>query len=166
MTLDPHLPGDADDLVARAADALRAHADERWVEISDRVLGRALNVTRRSMPVRAASSGGPVNVSEQVLVAGIRSALDGLSGAAPVDIRISTDEQHRYTGVFIALAVDYKSAILPVADHARHCVRDVLLTLLGPVSPPVTVTTMQVHVDDVREPQDTEPSPGRPTSPG
>lgn len=154
MTPDPQLPGDPQDLVTRAADVLRTRADERWVEISDRVLTKAFNVTRRSMPVRAASSGGAVNVSEQVLVAGIRSALDDLSGAAAVDIRISTDDQHRYTGVFIALSVDYRTAILPVADRARDRARDVLLTLLGPVNPPVTVTTMHVHVDDVREPHD------------
>lgn len=159
MTPDPQALTDPANQARRAADALRAHADQRWVEISDRVLARALSVTRRSMPVRAASSGGPVNVSEQVLIASIRSALHDLSGAAPVDIQIRTDEQNRYTGVLIVLNIDYKTSILPVADDVRDRAHQVLTTLLGPVSPPLTVTTMHVHVDDVRNPQDTNISP-------
>lgn len=135
-----------------AADMMRAQADERWVEISDRVLEKALRVTRRSMPVRAQSAGGQVNVSEQVLITGVRQALEPVMGAIPTDIRVHTDERHRYTGVLICVTADYGSPILPAADDIRSRTELALTTLLGRVTPPVTVSTMHVHVNDVRLP--------------
>lgn len=127
MMPEPQMLTDPADQVRRAAAAPRIHADERWVEISDRVLAKALTVTRRSRPSRAANSGGRVKVSEQVLVGSIGEAL------RPV-----------------------------VVDEIRNRTKDVLRSLTGPVEPPVTVTTMHVHVEDVRPPRN-HPSHRQPT---
>ena len=135
-----------------AVEALRARADQRWVEISDRVLSRSLSLTRRSLPVRAASAGGAVNISEQVLIAGVRQALADLSDATAVGIQISTDHDYRYTGLQITIELPYGKPILPIADHIRQQVQQALQLLLGPVTPPVTVNTMHVHVGDVQTP--------------
>lgn len=64
------LPGDPPQASALglAAAALRRRADERWVEVSDRVVSRAMTVTRRSQPIRAQASTGPIQVSEQVVI--------------------------------------------------------------------------------------------------
>jgi len=43
-----------------AIGAIRARADTRWLEIADRVRNRALQSTRRSLPVNAQSPGGTV----------------------------------------------------------------------------------------------------------
>ena len=147
MTPEPHEPRDAPTSAAVAA--LRDHADQRWVQISDRVLTRSLAVTRQSFPVRAASSGGAVNVSEQVLIAGVREALDGIPDATPTDIQISTDQHSRYTGVQITITARYGQPILPAADLIRERAQHALSDLLGPVTPTVTVSTMHVHVGDI-----------------
>ncbi len=151
MTPDPQRQPDQDAQSRRVADLVRDQADERWVEISDRVLEKALRVTRRSMPVRAASVGGPVNVSEQVLIAGIRQALEPVAGAVPTDIQVHTDERHNYTGVLICITADYGSPILPAADDIRNRTEYALTSMLGALTPPVTVSTMQVHVDDIQK---------------
>ncbi|WP_404351810.1 hypothetical protein LG324_03495 [Phycicoccus jejuensis] len=141
---------DTDAHLKHAVSALRTQADERWVEVADRVLDKALRVTRRSMPVRAEGTGGKVNVSEQVLIAGIRYALDQVAGALPTAIQVNTNERHHYTGVVVCVTADYGSPILPTADDIRNRTQQVLQELLGPITPSVTVNTMQVHINDVR----------------
>lgn len=132
-----------------AAAALRVHVDPRWLEISDRVLQRALSVTRRSMPVRAAGSGGPVTVSEQVLVAYLRHAVASIRHVIPTAIRIQTDERGSYTGVVVQVTAQFGQRLLPLADEVRARATAVLRDILGPVTPPVTVDTMDVHIEDV-----------------
>lgn len=148
MTLDP--PDRQDQTPKAAVAALHAHADQRWVEISDRVVARSLRVTRPSLPVRAASTGGAVNVSEQVLIAAVRQSLDDLTDATVVGIQINTDQHSRYAGVQITITARYGSPILPVADLIREQARHALSTLLGPVTPTVSVHTMHIHVGDVK----------------
>lgn len=150
MTPDPQRRPDQDMQSRRAAHLMREQADERWVEISDRVLDKALRVTRRSMPVRAAGASGPVNISEQVLITGIRQALEPVAGAVPTDIKVHTDERNNYTGVLICLTADYGSPILPAADDIRNRTEHALTSMLGHLTPPITVSTMHVHVDDVQ----------------
>lgn len=149
MTPDPQRQSDQDAQSKRVADVVREQADERWVEISDRVLEKALRVTRRSMPVRAASLRGPVNISEQVLITGIRQALEPVAGAVPTDITVHTDARHNYTGILICLTANYGAPILPAADDIRNRTEHALTSMLGPLTPPITVSTMHVHVDDV-----------------
>lgn len=98
MTPDPRRLPDQDAQSKHAENLVREQADERWVEISDRVLEKALSVTRRSMTVGAASASGLVNISEQVLIAGIRQALEPVAGAIPTDITVHTDEAQLHRG--------------------------------------------------------------------
>lgn len=151
MTPDPQRQPDQDMQSRRAANLMREQADERWVEISDRVLDKALRVTRRSMPVRAAGASGPVNISEQVLIAGIRQALEPVAGAVPTDITVHTDERNNYTGILIRLTANYGAPILPAADDIRNRTEHALTSMLGNLTPPITVSTMHVHVDDVTQ---------------
>lgn len=132
-----------------ATGQLRRRVDQRWVEVADRVLSNALLATRRSQPVRAHAPGGPVKVSEHVLVAYIRAAIADIRSAAPVAIVASVDRHQRCTGITIAITVQYDHAILPIADEIRRRTEDVLRTVLGEVIPAVTVREMHVHVDDV-----------------
>ncbi len=142
------------ELVGAAALALREHAGRRWVEVADRVRRQALRATRSSPPVAAMAPGGPVQVSEQVLVAQVRDALAHLRGARVEDIEVHTDAGGRYAGVVLVVSAEYGVPLLPVADRLRAAAVDRLRTVLGPVTPPVDVQTLQVHVDDVHRPGD------------
>lgn len=153
----PPEPADPDDAPAAgsaiplATATLRARADERWVEISDRVLAKALKATRRSYPVLAQASTGPVHVSEQVLISHLRAAIDEeVQGSPVVGIDIQVSGGDVYTAVTIRLVAAFGQPLLPIADHVREVALAVLTTRLGPVSPPVTLETMHVHFSDVR----------------
>jgi len=147
--------------LAAATQALRQHVDDRWVEMSDRVLSKALAATRRSLPVRAhdLGGGGALYVSEQVLTAYIRDAIAPIPAAAPTQIHIHADTGHHCTGITIEITVQYKEPVIPIADQIRNRSETVLQTLLGPGTPQVTVATMHVHVSDVTT---DDPHTGRP----
>lgn len=133
----------------QATRALRDHVDQRWVEISDRVLATALTVTRRSLPVLAQAPGGPVHVSEQVLVTYLRDAVSVVADARIEEILIATGDAGTYTGVTISISARYGMPLLPIADRIRDLATARLQNILGPIAPPVTVTTMHVHIADV-----------------
>ncbi len=155
MTDPPSTPrGAGDVMLADAGVALRDHVDDRWVEIADRVLARALTATRRSLPVRAHSDNGGLHFSEQVLVAMVRDAVSGVVEAAVDQVQIETNDRDVYTGVTIQVVAEFGAPLLEVADEIRDLAAQRLEELLGPVSPPVTVTTMHVHVDDVTKGDD------------
>lgn len=141
-------------ILARAADELRGHQDQRWVEIEDLVLSRILLATRRSRPVRAetpdADNDGRTYVSEAVLTAYLADALDDIPGSAVDEFLIATDRDNNYTGITIVVCVQFGQIIIPLADRLRQAAESVLTTLLGASSPPITVTGMHVHVDDVQ----------------
>jgi hypothetical protein len=145
--VEPAPPGQS--ALDAATASLREHVDDRWVEISDRVLSKALTTTRRSLPVQAHTDLGPVLVSEQVLVAYVRAAIAVVDGATPTDIIISADLSHRYTGLTIEVTAEYGQPLLPIADRIRNLAEATLTELLGGVIPAVTVTAMHVHVADV-----------------
>lgn len=143
-----------------ARDVLVEHLDARWVEISDRVLATALTATRRSSPVRAQAPGGPVQVSEQVLVAYLRAAVDAADpDGVLAEARIDVEGVDAYAGVTILLVTRYGQPIIPIADRVRAAAYDSLTELLGPVVPAVDVRTMHVHVSDVTtgDPHSTAP---------
>lgn len=153
--------GDFATLEAAAAQ-LRGHIDQRWVEVADRVMNKALLATRRSLPVRAEAEHGPVNVSEQVLTTYIRAAIADIPAAAPTAIALTVDPDNRCTAVTIEITVQYNHPVLPIADKIRNHTETVLRELLGPVIPTVTVRDMHVHVSDVTT---TNPHTGRDTPP-
>lgn len=138
-------------LEAATAD-LRAAGDSRWIEVSDRVLAKAMTATRRSHPVRAQATSGPVHVSEQVLVTHLRAAVDEqVPGSAPVHIYVHTSGQDRFSGTTVCLVAEYGRPLLPIADRVRDVVHTELSTLLGPVIPKVSEHTMHVHFCGVTE---------------
>lgn len=146
--------------VDQAARAARARRDPRWVEVSDRVLAKALQATRRSFPVRAMTPSGPVSVSEQVLVTYIRDAVQGqVPDAALLHVRIDLAGRDTLAGVTVSLIGRYGVELLPVADRVRDLTAARLRDLLGPVEVPVRVETMHVHFADVvdGDPHDDDP---------
>ncbi|MBA2638416.1 MAG: hypothetical protein H0U77_00150 [Nocardioidaceae bacterium] len=135
-------------MLRSAASALSTHVDERWVEVADALVSRALTTSRPSPPVRASATSGSVLVTEQVLVSHLRASMDPFPECETVAITIETDGDS-CTGAVIALAVRFGTELIPLADRVRAVVEDQLGRLLGPVVPPVTVSSVHVHVDDV-----------------
>lgn len=146
---DPSSSPSTDPGLEAGAQALRHHADARWVEVSDRVRSRALQSTRRSLAVRAQAPGGPVRLSEQVLISYLRDALANVPGSRVQDITISTEGVDTYVGLGLYISARYGSPLLPIADTLRTLAASRLGELLGTVAPPVTVSTMHVHVEQI-----------------
>jgi hypothetical protein len=136
-------------MLEQAAQSLREHVDQRWVQISDRVLTRALRATRTSLAVQAQAPSGPVHISEQVLITYVREAVSAVPHAKIQDVVITTEGLDTYTGLTITISARYGLPLLPIADAIRALAKTRLTQLLGPITPPVTVTTMDVHVQDV-----------------
>ncbi len=137
-------------LVRAATQSLQDRRDPRWVEISDRVLARALRATRRSPLIRARSASGVVHVSEQVLVAYIRDAVDGVvPDAALLHVRTDLVGGDTLTGVTLSLVARYGVELLPAADEIRRLTAACLVEVLGPVDVPVGLDLLHVHFADV-----------------
>lgn len=156
-----------DHVLRDAAVLLRERSDQRWVEISDRVLAKALRATRRSHPVRALAPGGPVLVSEQVLVAHLREAIDGqVPGSAVERIHVEVDGRDTFAGVIIEVTAQYGEPLLPIADRIHALATAELTTVLGPVVAQVSVRATHVHFSDVviGDPQKLTPGSETPTS--
>jgi hypothetical protein len=152
-------------LLGEAAGQLRTFTDDRWVEVSSRVLASALSASRRSLPLRATAPGGLVQVSQQVVVAYLRAAIDdAVPGAAVARITVDIADRDRFAGVVIELIPRYGAPILPVADRVRDLAAGVLVDLLGTDAPSVYVRSAHVHVSDVTvgDPQVTDPATGAP----
>lgn len=133
-----------------AADNLRERSDPRWVEISDRVLAKSLAATRRSRPVRAQARTGHVYVSEQVLIAYLREAIDdAVHDSALAHVGIEIQGRNTFAGATIQLVARFGVELLPIADRVRELARSRLAQLLGDVTPSVRVQTMHVHFCDV-----------------
>jgi len=136
-------------MLEQAAQSLREHVDQRWVEISDRVLTRALRATRTSLAVQARAPSGPVHISEQVLITNVREAISTVPHVKIQDVVITTEGLDTYVGLTIFISARFGVPLLPLADTIRALANTRLTQLLGPITPPVTVTTMDVHVGDV-----------------
>lgn len=133
-----------------AAGQLRERSDDRWVEISNRILTHAMSAVRRSKPVRAEAPGGVVHISEQVLTAHLQAIVDGIPGIELDRVEFDLDGDI-YRGIDLGVTVRYNERIIPLADAVRNAAATELTVLLGPVTPPVTVTAMLVHVSDVSQ---------------
>lgn len=133
-----------------AADDLRHHVDDRWVEVSRRILTTALSATRRSRPIRALSATGPVHVNEQVIIAYLREAVDNAVPAATMTgITVHTSGGETFDGLTIEMVAPYGVPLIPLADRTREVAADVLNGILGLLAPPIMVSTMHVHFGDV-----------------
>jgi len=136
-------------MLEQATQSLRGQVDQRWVQISDRVLSGALRATRTSLHVRAQGATGPVHISEQVLITYLRDAISTVPHAKIQDVIITTEGIDIYTGVTITIWARYGAPLIPIADTIRDLANQRLTQLLGPIAPPVSVTTMAVHIKDV-----------------
>jgi len=136
-------------MLEQAAQSLREHVDQRWVENSDRVLTRALRVTRTSLAVQARAPSGPVHISEQVLITYLRDAISEVPHAKIQDVVITTEGLDTYAGFTIIINARFGLPLIPVADTIRDLANKRLSQLLGPITPPVTAITMDVHIQDV-----------------
>ena len=146
----PTPPTDApDQLLERAGLTLKQHTDQRWVEVSDRVLYRALRATRTSLPVRAQAPGGPIHISEAVIKAHVLATISSTPGAQIIDITIQTTDRDNYAGLTIIISAEYGTPLIPLADTMRNTASTTLRDLLGSIAPPVTVQTMDVDVADI-----------------
>ena len=141
-------------MLTEATQSLRDHVDQRWVEIADRVLTRALRATRTSLSVRAQAAGGPVHISEQVLIAHLRDAVCTVPDTRIQDVVITIEGLDTYVGVTITISARFGVPLISVADTIRNLANERLTQLLGPIAPPVTVTTMHIHVQDVLQDDD------------
>ena len=131
-------------------EALRQAADARWVEISDRVLTRALTAGRRGLTVRAQTSGGPYWLSEHVLVSLLRDAVDGtVPRSALAHVTLELRGRDELGGVVIQLIAQYGTPLLGLADQIRALALACLDGVLGPALAPRVVTTLHVHFVDV-----------------
>lgn len=131
-----------------ATQALRDHTDERWVEVSDNILAKVLVASRPSHPVRGRAGTEPFHVSERVLTAHVLDTVDQIPHIEAAAIRIHTG-QDRYTGITIVITAEHGLRLIPAADAIREAARDRLTQVLGQLVPPISVSTMHVHVDDV-----------------
>jgi len=135
-----------------ASAALRAQADQRWVEISDRVIAKAITATRRSHPIHAQASSGPIQISEQALISYLRAAINAtVPGTALAHISLQARGRDELAGVTIQLIAPYGTPLLPIADDIRTRAIQCLLEVLGPSATPVTVTHLHIHFCDVDE---------------
>lgn len=135
--------------LARAASVLRAHVDDRWVEVGDSLVARALSASRPSQPVRGATAAGLFAISEQVLVSYLRDSLDAVPDCQVSRIVLDCDAEEGCTGVVVELVVRFGSPLIPLADRIRERAEGRLRELLGPYAPPARLTEMHVHVSDV-----------------
>ena len=135
-----------------AGRALVDASDRQWAEISDRVLDTVLSTTRRSHLMEATAPGGPFHVSEQVVIAGLRDALDGtVPGSAVARIHLDVQGRGVLVAVVIEVIVAYGRSILPLADELRRRAVAALEGIVGQSAPAVDVRAWHVHVSDVVE---------------
>jgi len=131
-----------------AAQALRDHTDERWVEIADSMLAGVLAKAPPSHPVQGQVGSETFYVSEQVLTSYLLDAIDPIPDVEVDAIRIHAD-QDRYTGVTILITARHGLALLPAADSIREAAQARLQEVLGQPVPRVSVSSMHVQVEDV-----------------
>lgn len=142
-----------DELLARAARALREQPQPGWVDITDRVVAAVRATPRHGWPIRVAvrdvdDRGGAdtVHVSDRVVVAVVRSRLAGLPASAPARIEMRLDGD-RCTGARVELVAAYGNQLQRLADDARRVVLACLAELLGPHEG--GDLQVDVHVQDV-----------------
>lgn len=148
---DDYQDGQEASPVLRAAiESLRSRRDPRWVEVSDRILDTALQATRPSASVVVSTPTGAVRVSEQVITAYVRDALEGaIPGVAMMRLVLHVEGRDHLGGLTVCMVARFGTDLLLAADRTRDLTRDALETVLGPNSVAVEVAPMRVHFEDV-----------------
>lgn len=143
-----------DEVVARAAVAIREQPQPGWVDISHVVLSTLRAATRHSWPVHATlgnlasedtdnlspvcareltrlRSRDSLHIADQVVVDAVRTALDPVTGCIPSTIDLDLDGDI-CRGVRIEVIGAYARDLVAVAAEVRVAARRALLRVLGP----------------------------------
>lgn len=137
-------------LLARAADGLRRHQDERWDEVSGRVLARLRSIPLRRESVRGIAPSGPFDVSESVVVSHVSASVEAaVPEAVVVAVRLAVTARRALAGVVVEVAVDFASPVGPLADRIRATVLAVLPDVLGAAAGPEAPVPVEVRVVDI-----------------
>ena len=138
------------DALSGAARQLSAAADQRWVRIEDRVIAAAMRTPRRSLPIQARTSSGPVFISEHALITLINDTVGhALQRCALEQVHLQVTRPDTLTGVTLFMVAQYGHPLLAMADLARELTLQVLHDTLGPLTPPIDVDALWVHFDNV-----------------
>lgn len=140
--------GDGTAVVDRAASALRTYIDHGWTTAAPRILQSVLAATRRSRPVRARDDAGDFHVSDQVITTYLQVAIDGVDGVQATHVRLDLDGDV-LTALQVSIAVRYPEPVHPLAEAVRQVTHETVRSVLGPVTPPLPLGTIHVHVGDV-----------------
>ncbi|MGI8578678.1 MAG: hypothetical protein ACR2KG_12380 [Nocardioidaceae bacterium] len=151
----------ANDVVARAAVAIREEPQPGWVDITSTVLTKVRAATRHSWPVRAAfgdaargdsavgcGSGGrdSLHIADQVVVNAIRIALDPVPYCTPIAISLALDADICH-GASVEVVSAYARDLIAVGDDVRAATGAALLRVLGPYD--AGRRAIDVHVSDI-----------------
>lgn len=147
--LDHSTPADSPRL-HQAAGQLSGRSDRRAVEVADAVLSTVLRASRRSLPVRVASSTDNLWVAERVITTLLRRAIDtALEGGAVGRIHLDVDREQQLRELTIELFVQYGQVLPELAVQARTVADATLSPMLTGSEPLVAVVVSHVHVSAV-----------------
>ena len=148
----------ASDLLARSARALAEHQESTWTQTRDRVVGAVRSASRgrvlleADLPQRPDRAADRLQVSDQVVVATVATAVERASGARP--LRIEVQEQDGVcTGASLHVFVPYGPPIEDVVREVRSTAVATITEVLGGADAdhPVDVHVDEVHLPDQRD---------------
>ncbi|NAZ75287.1 hypothetical protein GTQ99_07595 [Kineococcus sp. T13] len=138
-----------EDALDLAAAALRAHTEDGWVLARPGLLERVRRAFRPSAPVLGTHELGDFRVAADVVVDGLRTAVDALPDAAADRISCSTGGDDRLESVLVEVAVAFGTPLPALAGRVRRVVVARLRELLGEAAPAEEAVQVDVHVGDV-----------------
>lgn len=142
--------GTSDDLLARAAGALREITDSGWLLARDSVLERIRRTVRPAPHVTGHHAHGRFTLATPVLVDRLRRAVERSTHVRVLAVLADTGTGTgtELTGVALRLSVPYGESILDAAAATRAAVVAEVRTTLGTPFGPEQVT-VDLHVADV-----------------
>ncbi|WP_432522627.1 hypothetical protein [Kineococcus sp. SYSU DK006] len=138
-----------EEVLGLAAAALRAHTEEGWVLARPGLLERVRRAFRPSAPVLGTHELGDFRVAADVVVDGLRTAVDALPDAAADRISCSTGDDDRLEAVLVEVVVAFGTHLPALAGRVRSVVTARLRELLGDAAPGEEAVEVDVHVGDV-----------------
>lgn len=137
--------------LAEATRTLRRHTDAGWVALRDDVVAAAVRAFRPSAPVRGRLPGGELLVASTVLVAQVRSALDGMPDAGALRITCTTAARDELEQVTVEVVALYGAPLVALAADVRARAAQAVASTLGLELPPASRVRVDVSVQDVTD---------------